>query len=213
MGQEGADESFVAPADVPLEGAFQPVLNVAHLDPAGVPGHAQVAQRRSQHKVVLPQLRQGDKAQHGPQLGVQEDPVQPTAGEGQGLAAVLVQEGEEVEETLVVELREVHVSGQREEGRPICWWRQARCSDSNKEPVERIVWPRYAMPPQAHAGGRAHIRPDYVRYFEKTTAGILLDVFEPYAPFPSVMTRNRELEPDRADVYSSTARFPNRHQD
>lgn len=108
MSQEGADQTFMAPADIPLERAFQPVLNVAHLDPAGVPGDGQVAQRRSQHKVVLPQLRQGDKAQHGPQLRVQEDLVQLTAGEGQALTAVLVQEGEEVEETLVVELCEVH---------------------------------------------------------------------------------------------------------
>lgn len=61
------------------------------------------------------------------------------------------------------------------------------------------------MPPQAHAGGHAHIRPEYARYFEKTTAGILLDVSEPYAPFPSVMTRNWELELDRPDVYTSTA--------
>lgn len=108
MSQEAADETFVTPADVPLKGAFQPVLDVAHLDPAGVPADAQVAQRSSQHKVVLPQLGQGDKAQHGPQLGVQEDPAQLTAGEGQALTAVPVQEGEEVEETLVVELCEVH---------------------------------------------------------------------------------------------------------
>lgn len=193
------------PADIPLERALQPVLNVAHLDPAGVPGDGQEAQRRSQHKVVLPQLRQGDKAQHGPQLRVQEDLLQLTAGEGQALTAVLVQEGEEVEETLVIELREVH--GFRAERRraPVCWWPQACWSNSNKEPVEGIVWPRYMMPPQAHAGGHAHIRQGYVRYFERTTAGILLDGFEPYAPFPSVMTRNREPELDRADVSASTA--------
>lgn len=98
----------MTPADVPLKRGLQPLLHVAHLDPAGVPGDGQVAQRRSQHKVVLPQLRQGDKAQHGPQLRVQEDLLQLTAGEGQALTAVLVQEGEEVEETLVIELREVH---------------------------------------------------------------------------------------------------------
>lgn len=42
-------------------------------------------------------------------------------------------------------------------------------------------------------------------YFEKATAGILLDVFEPYAPFPSVVTCNRALEPDRPDVYTPMA--------
>lgn len=36
------------------------------------------------------------------------------------------------------------------------------------------------MPPQAHAGGHAHIRPEYARYFEKTTVGILLDVSASY---------------------------------
>lgn len=67
------------------------------------------------------------------------------------------------------------------------------------------MWPRYLIPPQAHAGGHAHIRPEYARYFEKTTAGILLDAFEPYAPFPSVVTCNRELEPDRPDVFLAMA--------
>lgn len=108
MSQEGANQTFMTPADIPLKRAFQPVLDVAHLDPAGVPGDVQGAQRGSQHKVVLPQLTQGAEAQQGPQLGVQEDLAQPTAGEGQALTAVLVQEGEEVEETLVIELREVH---------------------------------------------------------------------------------------------------------
>lgn len=173
MSQEGADEAFVTPADVPLKRAFQPVLRVAHLDPAGVPGDGQVAQRRSQHKVVLPQLRQGDKAQHRPQIRVQEDLVQLAAGEGQALTAVLVQEGEEVEETVVSELSEVHcLRAERRRG-PVCWWRQACWSNSNKEPVECIVWPRYMMPPQAHAGGHAHIRLEYAGYFEKTTAGVL----------------------------------------
>lgn len=119
VSQEGADEAFVAPADVPLKRGLQPLLHVAHLDPAGVPGDGQVAQRRSQHKVVLPQLRQGDKAQHGPKLRVQEDLLQLAAGEGQALTAVLVQEGEEVQETLVIELCEVHgLRAEREEGAP-----------------------------------------------------------------------------------------------
>lgn len=30
-----------------------------------------------------------------------------------------------------------------------------------------LCWPRYMKPPQAHAGGHAHIRPEYARYFEK----------------------------------------------
>lgn len=120
MSQEGADQTLMTPADIPLKRAFQPVLDVADLDPAGVPADAQVAQRSSQHKVVLPQLRQGDEAQRGPQLGVPEDPAQLSAGEGQALAAVPVQEGEEVEETLVVELREAHgLRAERSRPRPL----------------------------------------------------------------------------------------------
>lgn len=97
------------------------------------------------------------------------------------------------------------VSRQWGEGPPVCYWWRARWSNRNKEPEECIVWPRYMIPPQAHAGGHAHIRPEYVSYFEETTAGILLDAFEPYAPFPSVVTCNRELEPDRPDVFMATA--------
>lgn len=117
--QEGADQTFVTPADVPLKRAFQPVLDVAHLDPAGVPGDAQATQRGSQHKVVLPQLTRGAEAQQGPQLRVQEDLAQPTAGEGQALTAVLVQEGEKMEETLVIQLGEVHGLRGREEKGPL----------------------------------------------------------------------------------------------
>lgn len=56
VGQEGADQAGVTPADVLLEGALEPVLDVANLHPARVPANSQVAQRRAQHKVVLPQL-------------------------------------------------------------------------------------------------------------------------------------------------------------
>lgn len=59
MGQESADQAFMIAADILLKRALQPVLDVAHLHPAGVPANSQVAQRGSQHKVVPPQLTQG----------------------------------------------------------------------------------------------------------------------------------------------------------
>lgn len=43
-----------------------------------------------------------------PEPGVQEDLTQLAAGKGQTLSAVVVQEGEEVEETFMVELGEKH---------------------------------------------------------------------------------------------------------
>lgn len=123
MSQEGANQTFMTPAEIPLKRAFQPVLDVAHFDPAGVPGDVEAVQRGSQHKVVPPQLTQGAEAQQGPQLGVQEDLAQPTAGEGQALTAVLVQEGEEVEETLMIELCEVHgLQAVRRGPPPVCYW-------------------------------------------------------------------------------------------
>lgn len=63
VGQESADKAFVIAADVPLKRALQPVLNVAHLHPAGVPANSQVAQRGTQHKVVPPQLTRGAEAE------------------------------------------------------------------------------------------------------------------------------------------------------
>lgn len=50
-----------------------------------------------------------------PEPGVQEDPTQLTTGEGQTPPAVLVQEGEKVEETFTVELAEMH--GELSQGR------------------------------------------------------------------------------------------------
>lgn len=108
MGQEGADQAGVTPADVLLEGAFHPVLDVAHLYPARVPANRQVAQRRAQHKVVLPQLRRGAEVEPSPQPGVQEDLAQLAACQREAPATVLIQEGEKVQEALAVELGDVH---------------------------------------------------------------------------------------------------------
>lgn len=108
MGQESADQAFMIAADILLKRALQPVLDVAHLHPAGVPANSQVAQRGSQHKVVPPQLTQGAEVEQIPELGVQEDLAQLMTGKGQTPSAVLVQEGEKVEETFAVELGEMH---------------------------------------------------------------------------------------------------------
>lgn len=48
-------------------------------------------------------------------------------------------------------------------------------ASGNNEAAVSIVWPRYMMP-QAHAAGRAHIRPGSAGYFGKTTAAPLEDV-------------------------------------
>lgn len=155
MSQECADQSFVFTANVLLKRALQPVFDVAHLQhPAGVPANGQVMQRRSQHKVVPPQLTGGAEVEHIPQAGVQEDLTELETGERQTPPAVLVKEGEKVEETFMVELAEMHdePSHDRERGLfngvvigPLV--------GSNNEPAASIVWPRYMMPPSAHAGG------------------------------------------------------------
>lgn len=131
--QEGADQAGVTPADVPLKGALHPVLDVANLHPAGVPAHSQVAQRRAQHKVVLPQLRRGTEVEHVPQLGVQEDLAQLAARQREAPATVLVQEGEEVEEALAVELGDVHGEGPQSEreASSACW----RAATMSLQPV------------------------------------------------------------------------------
>lgn len=109
LGQESADQFLMFAADVLLKGALQPVLNVTNLqDPAGVPAYTQATQRGSQHKVVLSELTGRAEVEQIPQAGVQEDFSQLTTGEGQSHAAVLVQEGEKVEETFAVELCEMH---------------------------------------------------------------------------------------------------------
>lgn len=181
VGQEGADQAGVAPADVLLEGALQPVLDVAHFHPARVPANSEVAQRRAQHKVVLPQLRRRAEVEQIPQLRVQEDFAQLAAGQRKTPPTVLVQEGKKVEETLAVELGDVHgerCGGQNERPR---WPATGLLVSGNNEPAARIVWPRYMMP-QAHAAGLAHIRPGSAGYFGKTTAATVEDVLEPYVP-------------------------------
>jgi len=108
-GQEATDQTLVLSADAPLEGGLHPVLDVAHLpDAAGVPADGQGAQRGPQHKVVLPQLAGGAEDQHGPQPGVPEDLAELPAGQRQAPPFVLVQEGEEVQQTLAVQLDELH---------------------------------------------------------------------------------------------------------
>lgn len=109
MGQESADQFLVFTADVLLKGSLQPVLNVTNLlDPAGEPAYTQATQRGSQHKVVPSELTGRAEVEQSPQPGVQEDFPQLTTGERQSHAAVLVQEGEKVEETFAVELRQMH---------------------------------------------------------------------------------------------------------
>lgn len=73
----------------------------------------------------------------------------------------------------------------------------------------RIVWPRYTTP-QAHAAGRAHIRPGSAGYFGKTTA-------DPAGrcchTFPLICHRSQQAawgskkKLDGADVYTGTASF------
>lgn len=89
-----------------------------------------------------------------PEAGVQEDLTQLMTGEGQIPTAVLVQEGEKMEEAFAVELGEVHGEPSRDSKRglvPVAVI--GLLVSSNNEPAARIVWPRYMMPPQAHAGG------------------------------------------------------------
>lgn len=155
MGQESADHALMFTADVLLKRALQPVLDVAHLqDPAGVPANAQVTQRGSQHEVVPPQFTRGAEVEQIPEAWVQEDLTQPATGKGQTPPAVLVQEGEKVEETFAVELDELHGEPFRDRKRGLV--PEAAIGllvGSNNEPAACIVWPRYMMPSQAHAGG------------------------------------------------------------
>ena len=59
-----------------------------------------------------------------------------------------------MEETFTVELCEMHGEPSQDSKRGLV---PAAVIDllvgSNNEPTARIVWPRYMMPPQAHAGG------------------------------------------------------------
>lgn len=94
-----------------------------------------------------------------PEAGVEVDLAQLTTGEGQTSPAVLVQEGEKVEETLAVELSEMHGEKSRNVQRDLVPGAETDLLvGSNNEPTACIVWPRYMMPPQAHGEGPAHIR-------------------------------------------------------
>lgn len=57
---------LVGLADVLLQGALHPVLNVAHFDLAGMPADGEVAQGWSQNKVVLGQFCRRMKMQQRP---------------------------------------------------------------------------------------------------------------------------------------------------
>lgn len=95
-------------ADAPLEGALEPVLNAAHLHAAGVPADGEVPEHRAQEEVVLLEFCEGAKVQQGPECGVLKHVLELGAGPGEALPAVLVQEGEEVQQALSVELGDVH---------------------------------------------------------------------------------------------------------
>lgn len=136
--QEGADQILMLAADVLLEGALQPVLDVAHLQhPAGVPADGQTPQRGPQHKVVPSELTRGAEVKQSPETRVQEDLPQLKTGKRQAPAAVFVQEGEEVEQTLAVELSEMHAewSPRRSQGASspgqACW----QAATMNPQPV------------------------------------------------------------------------------
>ena len=155
ISQEIADQAFMFTADDLLKRGLQPVFNVAHFqDPAGVPANSQVTQRGSQHKVVPPQLTRVAEVEQIPETGVQEDVTHLVTGKRQTLPAVLVQVGEKVEETFTVELREMHGEPSQDRKRGLL---PRAVIDllvgSYNERSARIVWPRYMMPPQAHAGG------------------------------------------------------------
>lgn len=66
-------------------------------------------------------------------------------------------------------------------------------ASSNNEPVACIMWPRYMIPPQAHADG-LHIYGRGVQAIlgRQLPARSKMEVLEPYAPFPSVMALNRQ---------------------
>lgn len=89
-------------ADAPLEGALKPVLNAAHLHLAGVPADGQATQCWAQKKVVLLELSEGMEVQQRPKCGVLKHIMELRAGTGEALPAVLVQEGEEVQQALPV---------------------------------------------------------------------------------------------------------------
>lgn len=94
--------------DAPLEGALKPVLNTAHLYPAGMPADGQAAQCWAQKEVVLLELSERMEVQQRPKCRVLKHIMELGAGPGEALPAVLVQEGEEVQQALPIELGYVH---------------------------------------------------------------------------------------------------------
>lgn len=95
-------------ADAPLEGALEPVLNAAHLHAAGMPADGEAPEGWAQEEVVLLEFCEGTEVQQGPECGVLKHVLELGAGPGEVLPAVLVQEGEEVQQALPVELGDVH---------------------------------------------------------------------------------------------------------
>lgn len=95
-------------ADAPLEGAFEPVFNAAHLHAAGVPADGEAPECGAQEEVVLREFSEGAEVQQGPERRVLKHILELGTGPGKVLPAVLVQEGEEVQQALAVELGDVH---------------------------------------------------------------------------------------------------------
>lgn len=95
-------------ADAPLEGALEPVLDAAHLHTARVPADGQAPEHWAQDEVVLLEFCEGAKMQQGPECRVLKHILELGAGPGEVLPAVLVQEGEEVQQALPVELGDMH---------------------------------------------------------------------------------------------------------
>lgn len=106
--EEIIDQALVAAADAPLEGALEPILNAAHLHAARVPADGEAPEGWAQEEVVLLEFREGSKVQQRPECRVLKHILELGAGPGQALPAVLVQEGEEVQQALPVELGDVH---------------------------------------------------------------------------------------------------------
>jgi hypothetical protein len=106
--EEIINQALVLAADAPLEGALEPVLDAAHLHTAGMPTDGQAAQRRAQPEVVFLELCERMEVQQGPEGGVLKHISELGASPGEAPPAVLVQEGEETQQTLPIELGYVH---------------------------------------------------------------------------------------------------------
>lgn len=106
--EEIINQALVLAADAPLEGALEPVLDATHLHSAGMPTDGQAAQCRAQPEVVFLELCEGMEVQQGPEGGVLKHISELGASPGETLPTVLVQEGEEAQQTLPIELGYVH---------------------------------------------------------------------------------------------------------